>query len=49
VTTGVPWNANPLRAVPFFLLSANIMNSAGITDRLVDLAKCLVGRPMLNP
>src|SRR5512147_1947079 len=38
------YNAFILLAVPFFLLSANIMNSAGITDRLVDLTKCLVGQ-----
>jgi tripartite ATP-independent transporter DctM subunit len=38
------YNSFILLAVPFFLLSANIMNSAGITDRLMDLAKCLVGR-----
>jgi tripartite ATP-independent transporter DctM subunit len=38
------YNAFILLAVPFFLLSANIMNSAGITDRLIDLTKCLVGR-----
>ena len=38
------YNSFILLAVPFFLLSANIMNSAGITDRLVDLAKCLVGQ-----
>ena len=38
------YNAFILLAVPFFLLSANIMNSAGITDRLVDLTKCIVGQ-----
>jgi tripartite ATP-independent transporter DctM subunit len=38
------YNSFILLAVPFFLLSANIMNSAGITDRLIDLTKCLVGR-----
>jgi TRAP-type mannitol/chloroaromatic compound transport system permease large subunit len=38
------YNAFILLAVPFFLLSANIMNSVGITDRLVDLAKCIVGQ-----
>src|SRR5512136_455235 len=38
------YNAFILLAVPFFLLSANIMNAAGITDRLVDLTKCLVGQ-----
>ena len=38
------YNSFILLAVPFFLLSANIMNSAGITDRLVDVTKCLVGQ-----
>jgi tripartite ATP-independent transporter DctM subunit len=38
------YNSFILLAVPFFLLAANIMNSAGITDRLIDLTKCLVGR-----
>src|SRR5574342_344801 len=38
------YNSFILLAVPFFLLSANIMNSAGITDRLIDLTKCMVGQ-----
>ena len=38
------YNAFILLAVPFFLLAANIMNSAGITERLVDLTRCLVGQ-----
>ena len=38
------YNSFILLAVPFFLLSANIMNSAGITDRLIDLTKCVVGQ-----
>jgi len=37
------YNAFILLAVPFFLMAANIMNSAGITDRLVKLARALVG------
>jgi tripartite ATP-independent transporter DctM subunit len=37
------YNSFILLAVPFFLMAANIMNSAGITDRLVQLAKALVG------
>lgn len=37
------YNAFVLLAVPFFLMAANIMNSAGITDRLVKLARSLVG------
>jgi tripartite ATP-independent transporter DctM subunit len=38
------YNAFILLAVPFFLLAANIMNSAGITERLIDLTRCLVGQ-----
>ena len=34
----------PLLAVPFFILAANLMNSAGITDRLFTFARVLVGR-----
>lgn len=37
------YNSFILLAVPFFLLAANLMNSAGITQRLVDLAKAIVG------
>jgi tripartite ATP-independent transporter DctM subunit len=37
------YNAFVLLAVPFFLLAANLMNSAGITDRLIDLSRALVG------
>ena len=37
------YNAFVLLAVPFFLLAANIMNAAGITDRLVRLARAMVG------
>ncbi len=37
------YNSFVLLAVPFFLMAANIMNSAGITDRLVKLAQALVG------
>ena len=37
------YNAFILLAVPFFLLAANLMNAAGITERLVNLAKALVG------
>ncbi len=33
----------PLLAVPFFLLAGNLMNTGGITDRLVRFAKTLVG------
>lgn len=37
------YNAFVLLAVPFFLLAANLMNSAGITDRLIRLARAAVG------
>jgi len=37
------YNAFILLAVPFFLLAANLMNAAGITDRLVRLAQATVG------
>lgn len=37
------YNAFVLLAVPFFLLAANLMNSAGITDRLIRLARAMVG------
>jgi tripartite ATP-independent transporter DctM subunit len=33
----------PLLAVPFFILAGNLMNTGGITDRLVRLAKVMVG------
>ena len=33
----------PLLAIPFFILAGNLMNTGGITDRLVALAKALVG------
>jgi tripartite ATP-independent transporter DctM subunit len=32
-----------LLAVPFFILAANLMNHSGITARLVDLSRALVG------
>ncbi|MGH7267207.1 MAG: TRAP transporter large permease [Candidatus Rokuibacteriota bacterium] len=38
------YNSFILLAVPFFVLAANLMNSAGITERLVDLTRCLVGQ-----
>ena len=37
------YNSFLLLAVPFFLLAANLMNSAGITDRLIRFAKAMVG------
>ncbi|MDD1783626.1 TRAP transporter large permease [Enterovibrio sp. ZSDZ35] len=33
----------PLLAVPFFILAGNLMNSAGITNRIFEFAKALVG------
>lgn len=37
------YNSFLLLAVPFFLLAANLMNAAGITDRLIQFAKTMVG------
>ena len=37
------YNSFILLAVPFFLLAANLMNAAGITERLVKLAQTSVG------
>jgi C4-dicarboxylate transporter DctM subunit len=34
----------PLMAVPFFILSGNLMNATKITDRIVAFSKMLVGR-----
>jgi tripartite ATP-independent transporter DctM subunit len=39
----VSYNSFILLAVPFFLLAANLMNAAGITQRLIDLSRALVG------
>ena len=33
----------PLLAIPFFILAGSLMNSLGITNRLFDFAKALVG------
>jgi C4-dicarboxylate transporter DctM subunit len=33
----------PLLAIPFFILAGNLMNTGGITDRLVTFARALVG------
>jgi tripartite ATP-independent transporter DctM subunit len=38
------YNSFILLAVPFYVLAANLMNAAGITERLIDLARCLVGQ-----
>ena len=37
------YNSFILLAVPFFLLAANLMNAAGITDRLIELSRATVG------
>ncbi|HSV55767.1 MAG TPA: TRAP transporter large permease subunit, partial [Magnetospirillaceae bacterium] len=34
----------PFMAIPFFVLAGELMNSAGITRRLVNLARVFVGR-----
>lgn len=36
-------NSFPLLAAPFFILMGNLMNSAGITERIFDFAKVMVG------
>ena len=33
----------PLAAIPFFILAGNLMETGGISRRLVDFAKSLVG------
>jgi len=37
------YNSFLLLAIPFFMLAANLMNSAGITDKLINLSRVLVG------
>ena len=37
------YNSFILLAVPFFLLTANLMSIGGITDRLVALSRSMVG------
>jgi TRAP-type mannitol/chloroaromatic compound transport system permease large subunit len=37
------YNSFILLAVPFFLLTANLMNVGGITDRLMTLSRTMVG------
>lgn len=37
------FNSFILLAVPFFLLAANLMNAAGITDKLINFSKALIG------
>lgn len=36
-------NSFPMMAVPFFILAGQIMNTGGITRRLVNLSKALIG------
>jgi tripartite ATP-independent transporter DctM subunit len=42
VATGL--DSFPLLAIPFFILSGNLMRHGGIAHRLINLAKVLVGR-----
>ncbi|HET6801944.1 MAG TPA: TRAP transporter large permease subunit, partial [Casimicrobiaceae bacterium] len=42
-TTFKAYNSFILLAVPFFLLTANLMNVGGITDRMVRLSRAMVG------
>lgn len=37
------YNSFVLLAVPFFLLAANLMNAAGITDRIIHFSRAMVG------
>jgi tripartite ATP-independent transporter DctM subunit len=37
-------NSFPLLAVPLFIMAAGLMNNSGITERLFEFAKLLVGR-----
>jgi tripartite ATP-independent transporter DctM subunit len=37
------YNSFLLLAIPFFMLAANLMNSAGITEKLIALSRALVG------
>ncbi|MCU0922079.1 MAG: TRAP transporter large permease subunit, partial [Burkholderiaceae bacterium] len=36
-------NKFPLAAIPFFILAGNLMESGGISARLVEFAKSIVG------
>ena len=55
ITSEVPWTMipynmyeslahPPLIAIPFFMLTGELMTSATITDRLIELSRALVGR-----
>ena len=37
------YNSFLLLAIPFFMLAANLMNSAGITEKLINLSRAMVG------
>src|SRR5438552_2352232 len=37
------YNSFLLLAIPFFMLAANLMNTAGITEKLITLSRALVG------
>ena len=37
-------NSFPLLAVPFFVLAGSLMSKGGMSDRLIDLARSIVGR-----
>lgn len=34
----------PLVAIPFFILAGNLMDTGGISRRLIDVARAIVGR-----
>lgn len=36
-------NSFPLLAIPLFIMAGNMMNKSGITTRLIDLAKAMIG------
>ena len=38
----------PLLAVPFFIYAGNLMNSAGITNRIYNFALALVGLSLIH-
>ena len=37
-------NSFPLLAIPFFILAGSIMSRGGMSQRLIDLARAIVGR-----
>ena len=37
------YNSFLLLAIPFFMLAANLMNTAGITEKLINLSRAMVG------